>query len=247
MNGNGAEGMTALFQAEDEEAWARILYAIARQHGFDQVLYGMVPSKHTKLESAFVKSNYSPEWRAHYDAERLAYVDPTVGHCLNSSMAVVWQPETFQTTPQRQMYEEASHHGVRSGVTLPIHGPNGEFGVLSFVNDSQPNAAFVREVETKLPALSMLRDYAFASSLRYAAPPEVPEAPPRLTRRELEILNWVMVGKSSWEISKITRCSEATVNFHIGNIRQKFGVNTRQQALVKAISMGIITPEDHHR
>ena len=70
---------------------------------------------------------------------------------------------------------------------------------------------------------------------------------PRLTKRELEVLNWVMVGKSSWEISKITNCSEATVNFHIGNVRQKFGVSTRQQALVKAIGMGILTPEDPHR
>jgi LuxR family quorum-sensing transcriptional regulator LasR len=56
-----------------------------------------------------------------------------------------------------------------------------------------------------------------------------------------------MVGKSSWEISKITGCSEATVNFHMGNIRQKFNVNTRQQAVVRAISLGLITPEDHHR
>jgi LuxR family quorum-sensing transcriptional regulator LasR len=105
----------------------------------------------------------------------------------------------------------------------------------------------VRDVEALLPALSIQRDYAFASTLRFADAHDLPEIPPRLTRRELEILNWVMVGKSSWEISKITRCSEATVNFHIGNIRQKFGVNTRQQALVKAISMGILTPEDPHR
>jgi LuxR family quorum-sensing transcriptional regulator LasR len=239
--------MMTLFRAEDVEAWARSLFGMAREHGFDQVLFGIVPSKHAKLESAFVSSNYSPEWRAHYDAEKLAYVDPTVGHCLNSSMAVVWRPDTFQTTRQKEMYEEASAHGIRSGVTLPIHGPNGEFGVLSFVNDARPDGAFVREVEACLPALSMIRDYAFASSVRFASEREVPEVAPRLTRRELEVLNWVMVGKSSWEISKITRCSEATVNFHIGNIRQKFNVNTRQQALVKAISMGILTPEDPHR
>jgi LuxR family quorum-sensing transcriptional regulator LasR len=37
------------------------------------------------------------------------------------------------------------------------------------------------------------------------------------------------------------------VNFHLANVRQKFGVNTRQQAVVKAIALGLITPEDHHR
>lgn len=239
--------MMTLFQVDEEDTWANILFEMGWARGFDQVLYGVVPSKHAKLEGAFVKSNYSAAWRAHYDAERLAYIDPTVGHCLHSSMAVVWQPETFQTPAQREMYEEASLHGVRSGVTLPVHGPNGEFGVLSFVSDAAPTAAFVRDMEQLLPGLSMLRDYAFSSSLKFAVPHEASDGAPRLTPRELEILNWVMVGKSSWEISKITRCSEATVNFHIGNIRQKFGVNTRQQALVKAISMGLITPEDHHR
>ena len=68
-----------------------------------------------------------------------------------------------------------------------------------------------------------------------------------LTRRELEVLKWVMAGKSSWEISRITDCAEATVNFHISNIRQKFNVSTRQQALVKAIALGILNPEDPHR
>ncbi|MGX4641270.1 LuxR family transcriptional regulator [Massilia sp. SYSU DXS3249] len=68
-----------------------------------------------------------------------------------------------------------------------------------------------------------------------------------MTKRELEVLQWVMAGKSSWEISMITRCSEATVNFHLANVRQKFNVNTRQQAVVKAISLGLLNPEDRHR
>jgi len=239
--------MMTLFEAADEDSWARTLYKLGRDQGFEQVLYGVVPSKHTKLESAFVKSNYSDAWRTHYDTNKLAYIDPTVGHCLNSSMALVWHPETFETAPQREMYEQASSHGICSGVTLPVHGPNGEFGVLSFVSDQPANGSFISDVETRLPALSMIRDYAFESSLQFAGQREQSDVAPRLTRRELEVLNWVMVGKSSWEISKITRCAEATVNFHIGNIRQKFKVNTRQQALVKAISMGIISPEDHHR
>jgi LuxR family quorum-sensing transcriptional regulator LasR len=144
------------------------------------------------------------------------------------------------------MYEEACSYGIRAGVTFPIHGPNGEFGLLCFAADTAPDGAFLRDVTHLLPDLALVRDYAFASGVRFCPPP-TQEAAPRLTPRELEVLNWVMVGKSSWEISKITGCSEATVNFHMGNIRQKFNVNTRQQAVVRAISLGLITPEDHHR
>ena len=239
--------LITLLHSKTEAVWQSSLFALARSQGFDQVLFGAVGSKHAKLESAFLHSNYSTAWRERYDADKLHYVDPTVAHCITSVVPIVWEPSTFCTPAQRNLYEEACGHGIRSGVTLPIHGPGGEFGVVSFATDARPTNAFGDSILASMPALSLIRDYAFESSLKFINAHNPGEPVPRLTKRELEVLNWVMVGKSSWEISKITACSEATVNFHIGNIRQKFNVNTRQQALVKAISMGILTPEDHHR
>lgn len=236
--------LTQLLGCKDEAAWRETLFTLARRQGFDQVLYGVVGSRQEKLESAFLQSNYSSSWRDRYDADRLHYVDPTVTHCLSNSLPIIWEPGTFSGPRQREFYEEACGHGIRSGITFPIHGPNGEFGVVSFASDAIPDP---REAVQAMAGLSLIRDYAFESSLKFVIPQQPQEDRPRLTRRELEVLNWVMVGKSSWEISKITNCSEATVNFHIGNVRQKFGVSTRQQALVKAIGMGIITPEDHYR
>ena len=239
--------LMTLLTSSTEAAWQSSLFSLARSQGFDQVLYGAVGSKHAKLENAFLHSNYSSAWRERYDADKLAYVDPTVAHCITSSLPIVWEPDTFGSPAQRNLYEEACGHGIRSGITFPIHGPNGEFGVVSFASDARPGGELDDNIIQMMPALSLIRDYAFESSLKFIHAHNNAEPAPRLTKRELEVLNWVMVGKSSWEISKITVCSEATVNFHIGNIRQKFNVNTRQQALVKAISMGILTPEDHHR
>src|SRR5881392_3584767 len=159
-----------------------------------------------------------------------------MAHCL----PIVWEPAIFREPEQRRFYEEACGYGIRSGITFPIHGPNGEFGILNYGSDAAPDASFSSTLEYRMADLCLLRDYALASSLRFMHAHNAGEPVPHLTRRELEVLNWVMVGKSSWEISMITNCSEATVNFHIANIRQKFNVNTRQQALVKAIAMGII-------
>jgi LuxR family quorum-sensing transcriptional regulator LasR len=236
-----------LLESKDPASWTRGLISLARAHGFDKVLYGMVPSRHAKFENAFLVSNYSREWREKYDANKLAYVDPTVSHCLASSLPIVWEPEAFSGPAQRALYEEACTHGIRSGVTFPIHGPGGEFGVISFASDAKADSKFQREVQAVMPSLALIRDYAFESSLRLATPAPTAEVSPRLTRRELEVLKWVMAGKSSWEISRITSCSEATVNFHMANVRQKFNVNTRQQAVVKAIALGLIIPEDLHR
>jgi LuxR family quorum-sensing transcriptional regulator LasR len=236
-----------LLDSENPAAWSRTLCALAREQGFDKVLYGMVSSRHAKLENAFVLTNFSAEWRERYHEKGYANVDPTVAHCLSSCLPIVWAPHTFHTPAQRVLYEEACGFGIRTGVTLPVHGPNGEFGVLSFASDERPGGHFNRAVGERMPVLTLIRDYAFASAVRFCGAGPGVQTAPRLTRRELEVLNWVMAGKSSWEISKITNCSEATVNFHMANVRQKFNVNTRQQAVVKAISLGLITPEDHRR
>lgn len=239
--------LMTLLKSPTEAGWESSLFDLARGQGFDHVLYGVVGSKHAKLEHAFLRSNYAASWRERYDAEKLHYIDPTVAHCVTSALPIIWEPGTFQNAPQHALYEEACSHGIRSGITFPIHGPAGEFGVVSFVSDAKPGSEFEHQINDSLAALSLIRDYAFESSLRFIHKAKNAEPAPRLTKRELEVLRWVMVGKSSWEISKISSCSEATVNFHIANIRQKFNVNTRQQALVKAISFGLLSPEDHHR
>jgi LuxR family quorum-sensing transcriptional regulator LasR len=236
-----------LIDSSSEAAWSEALFDVARSLGFDSVLYAAVASKHASLETSFLHSNYSSDWREQYDSKKLYYVDPTVRHCMGSVVPIVWEREIFTANNQGELYEEASHFGIRSGITLPIHGCNGEVGLISFATDMQPGEQFNGRLMHHMSDLSLVRDYAFESSLKFIQARAPGEPAPHLTRRELEVLKWVAAGKSSWEISRITDCAEATINFHIANIRQKFNVNTRQQALVKAIALGIITPEDPHR
>jgi LuxR family quorum-sensing transcriptional regulator LasR len=236
-----------LVDSRSETAWSEALFDVAHSLGFDSVMYAVLPSKHANLQTSFLHSNYSQEWRNHYEAEKLHYVDPTVRHCMNSVLPLVWEPETFSHKDQVSMYEEASHFGMRSGMTFPMHGCNGEAGLISFATDMLPGHQFDNRMMHDMADLSLMRDYAFESSLKFVHARGPAEPVPHLTKRELEVIKWVMAGKSSWEISRITDCAEATINFHIANIRQKFGVSTRQQALVKAIALGIITPEDPHR
>nr|WP_083219190.1 helix-turn-helix transcriptional regulator [Bradyrhizobium icense] len=63
---------------------------------------------------------------------------------------------------------------------------------------------------------------------------------PTLSEREKDCLRWVAEGKSSWEIGKILKVSENTVNFHIKNVMRKLGTTNRIQATVKAIRLNLI-------
>lgn len=64
----------------------------------------------------------------------------------------------------------------------------------------------------------------------------------KLTPKEKEVLAWGAMGKTSWEIALILKCTESGVNFHFSNIRLKFGVSTRASALIKATALGLVTP-----
>jgi len=64
--------------------------------------------------------------------------------------------------------------------------------------------------------------------------------PEVLTRREIEILHWGAVGKTSAEQAIILDISPSTVNFHMKNIYKKLNVNNRAQAMITASDMGLI-------
>lgn len=62
----------------------------------------------------------------------------------------------------------------------------------------------------------------------------------QLTARELEVLRWVVAGKTNWEIGKILAVSERTAKFHLGNAFVKLGAVNRSQAVAKALRLGLL-------
>ena len=60
-----------------------------------------------------------------------------------------------------------------------------------------------------------------------------------LTPRELEILQFVIMGKTNKTIASEIYISEKTVEFHLNNIYTKIGVRTRMMAGVWAIQQGL--------
>ncbi len=63
-----------------------------------------------------------------------------------------------------------------------------------------------------------------------------------LSERQMEILSWINVGKSNWEIAQIVDTTRANVKYHVEQIYQKLGVSTRVQAVAYAKDIGILPP-----
>lgn len=63
----------------------------------------------------------------------------------------------------------------------------------------------------------------------------------KITKRESEILQWLHMGKTNWEISSILDISPLTVKNHVQNILRKLDVENRGQAAVKAAKLGLVS------
>lgn len=62
-----------------------------------------------------------------------------------------------------------------------------------------------------------------------------------LSRKQCEILQWIQVGKTNWEISKILGITEDTVKYHINQAMTKLNAKTRAQAIGRALEIGLIS------
>lgn len=62
----------------------------------------------------------------------------------------------------------------------------------------------------------------------------------RLTERQREVLAWIARGKSPEVVAQIVEppISRRGVRFHLQRIYERFGVATREQAIVQALKEG---------
>jgi DNA-binding NarL/FixJ family response regulator len=61
-----------------------------------------------------------------------------------------------------------------------------------------------------------------------------------LTRRESEVMSWMVEGKRDGEIATILNISVRTANVHVRNILTKLGVETRTTAVARVMNEGLL-------
>lgn len=64
--------------------------------------------------------------------------------------------------------------------------------------------------------------------------------PHPLSERELDVLRWVVSGKTNWEISIIMGVTVDTVKFHMKNIYRKLDASNKAQAIASAYRLKLV-------
>ncbi len=71
----------------------------------------------------------------------------------------------------------------------------------------------------------------------------VPDSPETLTERETEVLRLLAHGQSNKEVAQALSIGEKTVKTHVSNILAKLGVQSRTQAALYAVRIGLVGAE----
>ena len=115
----------------------------------------------------------------------------------------------------------------------------GAVSLLSLARSSEPltEAEFTSKA-LQLNWLALLSHEAFT---RVLARTHAPNRQVKLTKREIEVLQWAAEGKTNEDIATILAIKGRTVKFHIENAVMKLGTSNRIAGVTRALMMGLLS------
>lgn len=131
-------------------------------------------------------------------------------------------------------------HGFDNAVSHGMHDVNGDvmsfFVFLRVSRNVEPHHAYL---------LEMLIPYMHGALIRALVHDERSGVKKKfshdlITEREKEILKWLGIGKSNWEIAVILSVSPFTVKNHVFKIMKKLHVQNRWHAVARAAELDIL-------
>ncbi len=166
--------------------------------------------------------------------------DPVLLRTYQQAGPVFWDEEFARArrgSPATHYVDALRGLGLRAGISCPVRGAQGDFVLFSLatgLDDSETRAGLRAVAPEAMLAAAWLHDT--------AARLTCPDAAAGLTARERECLLWCAEGCSAPELAQRLGIAERTVVFHLGNAVTKLGASSRQQAVARAVALGVVEP-----
>lgn len=184
----------------------------------------------TRPSGSFVRiDNYPPEWAAELAANDLALHDPVHLASRRTNKGFIWSALGALVRlgrEQKLILKRSRKFGLGPGVTVPVNVPGEPAGSCSFAMRHSEELPVER-----LLCAELVGAHAFGAARRLAGFPREAERP-HLSRRELQCLRLVAIGKTDWEIGRILGISTETARQYVKSARAAYGVVSRTQLVV---------------
>jgi DNA-binding CsgD family transcriptional regulator len=235
-------GLHMLAHAATLKEADKALETVSQAMGCGRYLFTLIFPTSLTAPKSIVFSNYPLDWRRTYVQMRFARIDPAVTHCRLSSLPVIWGMEAetgHEAGPEvDELLNGARSYGIKAGVSFPIRGSGGEWGMLNLNGGEErlPDETLGRVL--RLGGVVASLTHLAARNLLFCTS-GLPDFR-TLSQREIACLKWSAEGKTSWETAQILGISERTVNFHNRNAMEKIGaVNKRHAATLAATFLAV--------
>lgn len=204
--------------------------------GYNASACGAFLSTDRGPETHFFFQDWPPAWIELYISRNFVAADYSVAEARRRVAPFTWLEAKAQRTLSRaeqDIWDTAVAWGWTDGLSVPIHGPGGYFGLVALAGKEQPMPPSLRVLLHQLSFLTHERCRALTGLALVADPQAV------LTHRELECIRWVAAGKTDLEIAAIMDLSQTTVKTHVDQVRRKLGAKTRSQAVARLVLSGL--------
>ena len=229
--------LSVLAHVKDRDHLLRAVDGFAKKLGFALV------SAHAIHERApgqfdFVMVSNAPASHSRYEAREPGSRDPVMLFLKHNSVPLLWDQAFYASQGAADLWEEQARFGYACGIAVPVHQPGGRHFLLCVARD-QPLPVDHLQLERLIADLQLFAVYAAEVAGRVLTPPQT-AGNLQLSRREVDALTWTMEGKTAWEVGVILKISQRTVTQHICSAMRKLDCVNKQQAVVKALRMGMI-------
>jgi LuxR family transcriptional regulator, quorum-sensing system regulator BjaR1 len=228
------EFVTAVQAASTRDETLGLYGAALGELGFHSFLFTAIDER--DFSHRVLAKEWHPEWAKVYVAERMTEVDPVRRKLYRTLNSYLWSEARYacrRSKLARVVMDRAAEFRMNQGVCIPVYDLRRPIAAFSISGEKPDLGVGVR------PALDVISLFTYyrLSALKV---PSAPHGDILLTRREREVLKWVMAGKSYWDISAILHIAERTARAHMSNAARKLNATTRTQAIVEAVRVGAV-------
>ena len=229
----------SVLEAKDQEQFRSVVVRFAQQLGFDTVT-AMVAVDRSDSGPEFVAVHNTPDaYLQTFEDLSISKRDPVMQHCKRNTMPIVWGQKTYLDHGAIELWDAIAQHGYRNGIAMALHMPEGRHFMLG-VDRDQALPTDSNELTRMVADLQLFAVHAQDTALRVLVSEGAQPERPALTPRELEVLRWTMDGKTAWETGVLLNISERTAVQHLQNSMKKLQCNSKHQAVLKALRLGLI-------
>lgn len=229
----------AVAEARTKDELLQALLGVANKLDFGLMSAMLVVDRPQQPSSFVAIANNPPAYLEAANDLVAAKRDPVQQHMKRLSIPIVWDQSTYVKNDAADLWDVQAPFGYRTGISVALHLP----GARHFTFGVDRDKALPKS-ETKLTRLiadvQLLAVHAQDAAIRVLSPLAQVGPPVTLTKREIEVLRWTMLGKDTSAIAQILAVSPNTVKFHAENAIAKLSCENRHAAVLRAIEYGLL-------